>query len=178
MGKALTFGSYLASLRERQNLTKTDLAKILEVTIGYVVNLESGRRKPPKLDKCKRIIATLSLDAAESVHMMMLAVQERATKEMGQFFQWVIENCDIEISPKPLTQEEKAKFSKLWTHQTITEEDLAEAIKDPIACDALILAKQDLHFRKMVEELGQLPLDKKPQFLNLFHQLHGLVNTR
>ena len=81
----MTFNEYLRKAREERRITKTDLARRLQVSIQYIVEVESGRSKPPTLERCSDIAKSLALSTQETSELVHLAVSGRASEEIRPF---------------------------------------------------------------------------------------------
>ncbi len=84
----MTFAQLLIKFRERRNLTKTDLANKLSVSLGYIQHVEAGRRKPPRIELCRQISGILNLTNIETKQLVESAIKERAQDET---IEWIEE---------------------------------------------------------------------------------------
>ncbi len=82
MAIRITFSNLLNRLRDRVNITKTDLARLLGVTFTTVHNWEEGRDKPPPPDRVKMISNVLKLTPAEARQLQDAATFGRASPEV------------------------------------------------------------------------------------------------
>ena len=81
----MKFNAYLKQIREKRDMTKTELARKVGISIQYVVEVESGRSKPPTLERCQQIAKALALSEDEKNTFVNLAALERASKELKPF---------------------------------------------------------------------------------------------
>lgn len=58
-------------------MNPTDLARKLGVTPGYLMNIESGRKKPPVMDRIEQICNELRIPTGECDEMKKIAALER-----------------------------------------------------------------------------------------------------
>ena len=71
------FNKTLTHYRERVGIKKVDLARRVDVSLTYIVSLESGRQKPPTRATCEKLAQALSLNEQESRELLELAIMER-----------------------------------------------------------------------------------------------------
>jgi SOS-response transcriptional repressor LexA len=71
------FNKTLTQYRERAGINKTDLAHKVDVSLSYIVGLESGRQKPPTRQLCEKLAQALSLNEQERNELIELAVINR-----------------------------------------------------------------------------------------------------
>ncbi|MBF0331930.1 MAG: helix-turn-helix domain-containing protein [Candidatus Omnitrophica bacterium] len=71
------FNKMLTNYRERAGIKKTDLARKIDVSLTYIVSLESGRQKPPTRQICERLADALALSDLERNELIELAVINR-----------------------------------------------------------------------------------------------------
>lgn len=81
----MPFNEYFRKLREERQITKTELARRLRVSIQYIVEVESGRSKPPTLERCTGIAKALGLSERETSKFLDLAIAGRATDELRPY---------------------------------------------------------------------------------------------
>lgn len=87
----MQFKELLKIFRERATLTKTALAEKVGVTPTYMMELESGRKPPSTLARCREIAKALSLSPGETKSLIDAAMKERISDEVSQ---WINEkNC-------------------------------------------------------------------------------------
>jgi transcriptional regulator with XRE-family HTH domain len=75
------FDKYLRIYREAAGLSKAELARKIGVTIGYVINMEGGKVRPPTQDTCKKIIKVLGLGQREADILLTESVKGRIPPE-------------------------------------------------------------------------------------------------
>lgn len=83
----MNFAEMLIKFRERRRLNKTDLARKIGVSLGYVQHVEAERRKPFPIDKCKEIARILSLNETETNQLLDAAIRGRAKEEVIDWIQ-------------------------------------------------------------------------------------------
>lgn len=83
--KAMKFTEYLKRLREEYGISKAELARKMNLSIQYIVEIESGRSKPPTLERCSQIAQALKLTEDQKNNLINLAVQERASDELKPY---------------------------------------------------------------------------------------------
>ena len=89
------FGDLLSEYRSRSGLSKTDLARSIAVSLGYIINLEAKRKKPPTYDICDRIASLLRLTKIERSNFMGLAFSERLKPEDRKFIKELKGSLDV-----------------------------------------------------------------------------------
>ncbi len=78
----MTFAQLLTRYRERSGLTKTQVAARLGVSVGYVINLESHRRKAPTFERIENLIVILGLSKPEAAEFLRAAADDRVPENM------------------------------------------------------------------------------------------------
>jgi transcriptional regulator with XRE-family HTH domain len=81
------FNSLLIQYRTRANLSKTDLARRMDVTATYVMQLEAGTRKPPSLARLKDIVQILNINGQEAQEFINSGMLERITPEVREWIE-------------------------------------------------------------------------------------------
>lgn len=77
----MEFKKILKLFREQRGLNKTEAANKIGITPPYYMQLESGSRNPPNLDRIRQIAAALRLSKEESDRLVHAAAVERLPKE-------------------------------------------------------------------------------------------------
>lgn len=91
------FSELVRYFRERSKLNMTQLADRMNVTPAYVMNLESGRKKPPTLERCEMIANILNLNPSEKKQIIDAAMTERMSPEL---LEWMHNNTqDVQQIP-------------------------------------------------------------------------------
>lgn len=93
----MNFAELLIQFRKRAGLNKTDLARRLKISLGYVQHIESERRKPFPITICREISKILSLSDEESKLFIDTAIKERARPEV---IEWL--NSDDQPQKVPI----------------------------------------------------------------------------
>jgi len=60
---------------------KTEVAKHLNVSVPYIIDLTTGRKKAPTLDRVRQIASALRLSKEETDRLLCAAAEERIRKE-------------------------------------------------------------------------------------------------
>ena len=82
----MEFRKLLTKYRDSKGLKISELASKLEVSDGYIRNIETGHaKKPPTLSRCEKIAEILELNEAEAYELLEAAVIERSDPEVVQF---------------------------------------------------------------------------------------------
>lgn len=78
--KEIRFGQYIKELRNSadRQLTLRDVARILDVSVSYLSDVEHSRRMPFNDDKLKTLCSELDLGDAETATLYDLAAKERS----------------------------------------------------------------------------------------------------
>lgn len=92
----MNFAQLLIQFRKRSGLNKTDLARRLKISLGYVQHVESERRKPFPIEKCSEIAKILNLTQDESKIFIDTAIKERAKPETTE---WLDSNRKLQEVP-------------------------------------------------------------------------------
>lgn len=95
--KSLKFKNLLCQYRENARLSKTDLGRKLRISPQYVMNLETGAKKPPNRDLCNRICFELQLSKEERVKLLFTAFYERLSDGDRQMFDELNEFINNEL---------------------------------------------------------------------------------
>lgn len=77
----MKFRDCLIQFRDRAGLNKSELAKKISVSPGYIMNLETGRQRPPTLSRVKLISGALRLSPQDEGLLLRLAADERLPTE-------------------------------------------------------------------------------------------------
>ena len=118
----MKFKELLTNYRNRSGLNKTDFAKKIGKSPAYVMNLESGRRKPPTYELCKKIVQVLNISKHEMKEFLKMAFEERSEGSNEEFLQ--------------ILRTEDGLSNKL-------SPDILEALQDPIAVKALLVTHKN-----------------------------------
>ena len=97
----MNFTSHLRYFRERAGLTKTELAKRLEVTMAYIIHIESGTEKPPNMDRCRELAKILSLSPEETITFIDSAMFGRFNQDE---LEWLLSRCPDQFGPKKVAK--------------------------------------------------------------------------
>jgi len=143
----MKFNELLTKYRDRIELSKTDLARKLSVSPGYIMNLESGRRKPPTFEKCYQLAKILKLTENESKNFYKTAQDERSSENDKKFNRFL---CAESTAGVDNNQEEKIKN---------LSPEILEIINDPFA---LKIAKMALKNRKDIKNTIEALLECLP----------------
>lgn len=95
----MEFKNILKNFRERANVSKADLARKIGISSGnYFVNIESGQKRPPTLERCQQIAEALRLSKDDTKLLIDAAAEERTKPETRE---WLKQKESEEIkSPK------------------------------------------------------------------------------
>lgn len=85
----MKFSQFLKYLREKRNINKSELAKKINVSSGYIINIESGKAKPPTKERLEDISKVLRLSEEEKSKLIELAFQERIVEKSPGWFDYV-----------------------------------------------------------------------------------------
>jgi transcriptional regulator with XRE-family HTH domain len=112
------FSELFKRLRERSGVTKTKVAKVLGISLTYVLELESGRKVAPDYDRCMIISKVLNLSQKDSDLLVESAMRERFKAADKGFFEYVTRKALIEYNSKeknsnPRVEEFLLKFRRL-----------------------------------------------------------------
>jgi len=64
----MKYGQMIYEARKRLGLTQKDVARILDVSNGYISDIEGGRRAPPSFGRSRQIAKLLHIQLSELVH--------------------------------------------------------------------------------------------------------------
>lgn len=77
----------LKSYRERERLSKKELADKLGLSQGYILNIENENQPPPTLARCKEIAKILGLNEEEEYKLIFAAFEDKyANDDFVQMF--------------------------------------------------------------------------------------------
>lgn len=143
----MKFCHLLTQFRERAGLSKTELSRRLDVSSGYIINLEADRQRPPTIQRLEQIIRVLSLSKKEAKELLDYAGRERIREKDRMFFEEKPQT--VGISP-----------------------DILEALQDPIAVKALLIThknSQDIKnsIKALLDCLPTLTIEKRQAILAL-----------
>jgi transcriptional regulator with XRE-family HTH domain len=144
----MKFADLLRKFREYSGMSPTELAQKMEVSPGYIFNLESGKQKPPTIERIEQISSILSLSKKDAMELLESAAEERIPKKDIRFFR---------------------KEPKTESHLS---PDILAALQDPIAVKALLITyknTQDIKnaIKVMLDCLPSLSPDKRQAILAL-----------
>jgi len=74
---AMKFGQFLNHLIESKGLTATDLARKLDLSPGYIINVQNGHRRPPPPERLEQISKILNLTPEQRNKLFDLSIEER-----------------------------------------------------------------------------------------------------
>lgn len=77
----MKFSDILKKYIPRDYGARTDLAKKVGVTLTYIIDLASDRKKPPTITRCRQIADALRLTKDQTVELIMAAALERIDPE-------------------------------------------------------------------------------------------------
>jgi transcriptional regulator with XRE-family HTH domain len=75
------FKELLTQFRERLGLNKTEFAKTLGISLTHVINMESGDRNPPPMDKVHHIADVLKIKGSEREAFIKSAEEARLSTD-------------------------------------------------------------------------------------------------
>ena len=81
----MNFSELLQKYHERSRLNKTELAKLLDKHITYILQLEKGKRPPPFI-LCKKMVDIFKLNEDEKRDFYAAAICERTEDSDKLFF--------------------------------------------------------------------------------------------
>jgi len=180
MKTTLKFKDLLAKYRDRENLSKTDIAQKIDVTVSYIIDIEAGRKKPPTLEKCQKLIEVLKLTAEEAGGFIKSALYERASKEILEFLKLQSELKDLFVD-KAIRGVSSVKEDRNTLFVQVPKEfayiikkhpEIFAAIQDPIAINALLITfknTQDIKntIKALLETIPSLTPEKRRALLAL-----------
>ena len=146
----MEFKKLLEYYRDRAGLNKTGLAERLSVTPSYVMEIESGRKPPPSIDRCRAIAKILSLSSSETQSLIDAAVEERLAPDE---LLWLTER-----------DKKYAEAKKICTDEVLA------ALKDSTSFAALMTtykSKAEIKavLQVIIENIEDLPKDKRKEIL-------------
>jgi len=156
----MRFNELLTRYRNKIGLSKTDLAKKLNVSPGYVMNLESGRRKPPTFERCYQLAKILKLTDEECKIFYKTAQNERIPEDDKKFNKFLWEESEAGIHSS-----QTEKISNL-------PPEIFEIIDDPLVFNIAKMAlknKQDVKsaIKTLLECFPSLSPQKRQAILAL-----------
>lgn len=80
MTNSKTFGGLLRELRIKHKKTISELAKLLDVSVVYISDVERGKRNPFDEDKINKISSFLKIDATDLLNQ---AAMDKKTVELS-----------------------------------------------------------------------------------------------
>lgn len=129
----MQFKEHLSYFRSRAHLSKTSLAEKLSLTPTTIMEWESGRKKPPPIERCEQIARILNLSSEEKERLVDTAMIERMNPEQLQWY----------------TEQEK-KFKA----KTFTASDIIECVNDETSLRAFLSAhKNNQKFLKIMKDI-------------------------
>ncbi len=82
----MKFHNLLELYLKKAGLNKADLARKLDVSTSYIVNITKGHDNPPTPERLEQIATILKLDEKEKIKLVQLAFDERVReKNQGSF---------------------------------------------------------------------------------------------
>jgi transcriptional regulator with XRE-family HTH domain len=154
----MKFSYLLEEYRKRRNLTASDLAGRLNLSAGYITNLERGHRVPPPIQRCEEIADALNLSPVERSLFINAAMEERLDQDE---IQWVASK----------TKSSSGVHEPIAPYSTIPDEIL-KALEDPAAVAALLAVaknKKDIkdNIKRIIELLPKMDVEKRKAILAL-----------
>lgn len=156
----MNFSNLLKNYRERNKMTATELASRLNLSLGYIINIENNHRIPPPIQRCEEIADVLNLTPVERSLFINAAMEERLDSDE---LLWLERN--------------KARISgiveKSPQAKAITPEIL-DALNDHLAVKALMTIHgipKDVKatIERMLEILVHMKPEKRKAFLELIN---------
>ena len=78
----MNFSALLKKFRAKSGLSKAELARKIGLASGnYFVNIESGNKRAPTLERCRQIAGALHLSKEEADELIQSAAEERMKGE-------------------------------------------------------------------------------------------------
>lgn len=102
----MRFSELLTKYREKRGLSKVDLAQKINLSPGYIGNIENGHRPPPSLEHCNKISYILKLNEEEKELFLNAAVKEVVIEKNQEWFNEVTPNQIAMSSPKGISIKE------------------------------------------------------------------------
>lgn len=143
--KNMKFREKLTHYRSRARLSKTSLAEKMNLTPTTIMEWESGRKKPPSVDRCNQISEILGLSNYETKKLIDSAMEERLSDEA---LQW--------LSGKHMVAEDQVPY---------ISREIIEALQDPAAVKALLAVSRNKEALKkaILEFLGSFETKNFPK---------------
>lgn len=89
------FKTLLIELRERSGFNKTELANRIGVSAPYYMQVESGARKAPTLELCRKIADALRLNKDDADQLVQVAAEERTRPEEREILKGSLKSKDF-----------------------------------------------------------------------------------
>lgn len=77
----MSFKEYLSYIREYKKVSKTELARKIDLSPSFIMNIESGIKKAPALTRVRQIAKALELNKDETNNLIQLAAADRTGQE-------------------------------------------------------------------------------------------------
>jgi transcriptional regulator with XRE-family HTH domain len=159
------FKDLLSKYRNRENLSKTNLAQKIGVTVSYIIDIEAGRKRPPPFEMCEKISKTLNISLEEQKIFYKAAWDERTGESDDKFIQ------ELRTHVKLVGDKAEKIMQKIESRSDIPPDILA-ALQDPIAVKALLATHkntQDIKntIKVMLEYIPNLSQDKRQAIISL-----------
>ena len=77
--KEITFGEYLAQLREKKDVTLRELARQLGISAPFLSDVEKGRKPPLTAERLEKLAEVLHLTKEETDEMNILVGKQKGT---------------------------------------------------------------------------------------------------
>jgi len=87
----MKFGQILTFYRERAQLSKIDLARLLRVSHTYIINIEHGRSKAPSHDRLDQLSEIFRLSGKDKDEFYRIAAQERLPTDAKDYIHKYVE---------------------------------------------------------------------------------------
>lgn len=120
----MKFCEHLTYYRERARMTKTALAEKVGVTPPYIMDIESGKKKPPSIIRVNEMARALSLSTNERQSFVDAAMEERISQDA---LEW------IHGKEQRLAEQTAPYLNK----------EIVNALQDPAAVKALLAVSKN-----------------------------------
>ena len=75
----ISFGTYLANLREEKDVTLRELARKIGVSAPFLSDVEKDRKPPLTAERLQKVVDTLHLSKEESDQLFIIAGKQKGT---------------------------------------------------------------------------------------------------